>query len=52
MSDCYRRKGASGVESQYELLIAQTRQRGDLGSEIAGNRAMSDKDAYPWNAPC
>ena len=47
-----RRKGASGVASQYDLLIAQTRQTGDLVPKSPGIGRMSVKDAYFWNAPC
>jgi hypothetical protein len=48
----HRRKGASGVESRYDLLIAQTRQSGDLVPKSPGTGRISVIDAYFWNAPC
>jgi len=38
--------------SEYDLLIAQTRQRGDLVPKSPGIGRISVKDAYFWNAPC
>ena len=37
---------------QYDLLIAQTRQRGDLVAKLPGIGRMSVKMLYFWNAPC
>ena len=48
----HRCKGASGVESRYDLLIAQTRQRGELVPKSPGSGRTWVKDAYYWNAPC
>jgi hypothetical protein len=38
--------------SEYDLLIAQTRQRGDLVPKSPGIGLMPVKDAYFWNALC
>jgi hypothetical protein len=38
--------------SRYDLLIAQTRRRGDLVAKSPGIARMSVKNAHVWNAPC